>query len=138
MVELSLQLYTQKEIWRWMRTFHILKTQSAYSLYLQRSVETLKSETEKFFLPYTWDLNICPWANHDYFLLHTVEEFSDMRYSWKLHWWYTLIKKLVNPFHATGLFRYPLKTSENQRFPDMLRGYRKRPVAWNWLMISSG
>ena len=34
----------------------------------------------------------------------------------------------VNPFHATGLFLYPLKTSENQRFSDVFRGYRTRPV----------
>ena len=36
----------------------------------------------------------------------------------------------IYPFHATGLFRYPLKTSENQRFArfsDIFRGYRKRP-----------
>ena len=25
-----------------------------------------------------------------------------------------------NPFHGTGLFLYPLKTSENQRFSDVL------------------
>ena len=37
--------------------------------------------------------------------------------------------KNVNPFHATGLFRYPLKTSENLWFPDVFRGYRKRLVA---------
>ena len=43
---------------------------------------------------------------------------------------------VVNPFDATGLFLYPLKTSENQRFSDLLRGYRKRPVVWNGLMGS--
>ena len=37
-----------------------------------------------------------------------------------------------NPFHATGLFLYPRKTSENQRFSDFFRGYRKRLVTWNW------
>ena len=37
-----------------------------------------------------------------------------------------------NPFHATGLFLYPLTTSENQDF-YIFRGYRKRPVAWNGL-----
>ena len=36
-------------------------------------------------------------------------------------------------FHATGLFRYPLKTSENLWFSDVFRGYRNRPVAWNGL-----
>ena len=35
----------------------------------------------------------------------------------------------VNSFHANGLFRYPLKTSENQRFSDVFKGYQKRPVA---------
>ena len=39
----------------------------------------------------------------------------------------------INPFQATGLFLYPLKTSENQRFSDVFRGHRKRPVAWNGL-----
>ena len=36
-------------------------------------------------------------------------------------------------FHATGLFLYPLKTSENHSFSDGLRGYRKRAVVWNEL-----
>ena len=35
----------------------------------------------------------------------------------------------VNPFCTTGLFLYPLKTSEKFWFFDMFRGYRKRPVA---------
>ena len=30
---------------------------------------------------------------------------------------------ILNPFHATGLFRYPLKTSENLWFSDVFRGY---------------
>ena len=30
---------------------------------------------------------------------------------------------------------YPLKTSENQRFSVVFRGYRKRPVAWNGLTL---
>ena len=38
---------------------------------------------------------------------------------------------LVDPFHAIGVFLYPLKTSENQRFSDLFRRYRKTPVAWN-------
>ena len=44
---------------------------------------------------------------------------------------------LFNPCHVTGLFLYTLKTSENQRFSDVFRGYRKRPVAWNRLMRRS-
>ena len=39
----------------------------------------------------------------------------------------------INPFHATGLFWYPLKTSENLWFSDVFRGYQKRSVVWNGL-----
>ena len=41
---------------------------------------------------------------------------------------------VFNPFHATHLFWYPLKT-ENQRFSNVFRGYQKRSVAWYGLMI---
>ena len=44
-------------------------------------------------------------------------------------------KTSINSFHATGLFRCPLKTSENLWFSDVFRGYRKRPVAWNGLRV---
>ena len=37
--------------------------------------------------------------------------------------------KIFNPFHATGVFLYPLKTSENQRFSDVSSGYREKSVA---------
>ena len=37
-----------------------------------------------------------------------------------------IIYFLNNPFHATSLFIYLLKTSENKR--NVFRGYRKRPV----------
>ena len=40
----------------------------------------------------------------------------------------------INPFHATDLFLYPLKT-ENQTFYDIFRGYRKKPLAWNALIL---
>ena len=39
----------------------------------------------------------------------------------------------IKPFHATGLLRYPPKTSENFWFSDVFREYRKRLVAWNGL-----
>ena len=39
----------------------------------------------------------------------------------------------VNPFHATDLFWYPLKTSEYQRVSDVFWGYQKRSVAPNGL-----
>ena len=32
--------------------------------------------------------------------------------------------------HVTGLFPYSLKKSDNQRFSDVFRGYRKKPLAW--------
>ena len=34
-----------------------------------------------------------------------------------------------NPFHATGLFLYDLKTLGNLWFSDVFREYRKRSVA---------
>ena len=40
---------------------------------------------------------------------------------------------LFNPLQPSVAFLYPLKTSENQRFSDIFRGYWKRPVAWNRL-----
>ena len=40
---------------------------------------------------------------------------------------------LSNTFHATGLFLYPLKTSENLWFSNVFRGYTKRQAVWNWL-----
>ena len=40
-----------------------------------------------------------------------------------------LVQGIIYPFHATGLFLYPLKTSENLWLSDVFRGYRKRPVA---------
>ena len=36
---------------------------------------------------------------------------------------------VFNPFHTPCLFLYPLKTSENEKFSDILTGYRNRPVA---------
>ena len=36
---------------------------------------------------------------------------------------------VINSLHATDLFPYPLKTSENQWFSEVFKGYRKRPVA---------
>ena len=38
------------------------------------------------------------------------------------------IVTVIKPFHATDLFLYPLKTSEN-----VFREYQKRSVAWNGL-----
>ena len=42
--------------------------------------------------------------------------------------------------HAVSLILHPLKTSENQRFTDVFRGYKKKPVSWNewrkWLWFN--
>ena len=59
--------------------------------------------------------------------------FSVCKHSVKLfHPWNSV--NLFHPFQATSfLFQYPLKTSENHRFSDVIRGYRKRQVAWNGL-----
>ena len=45
----------------------------------------------------------------------------------------TMTWSAIKPFHATGLFRYPLKTSEYQRFFVVFRRYRKRALTWNGL-----
>ena len=37
--------------------------------------------------------------------------------------------KVIDVFHATDLFLYFLRTSENKRFSDIFREFRKRPVA---------
>ena len=47
--------------------------------------------------------------------------------SYQINWY-------INPFHVIGLFPYPLKISENQRFSDVFRRYRKRPWTWNGLI----
>ena len=44
------------------------------------------------------------------------------------------MQELFDPFHATDLFWYPLKASENLRFSDVFKGYQKRSVVWNGLM----
>ena len=42
----------------------------------------------------------------------------------------------MNPFNASGLFLFPLETSENQRFFDVCSGFGKKPVPWNGLTIT--
>ena len=40
----------------------------------------------------------------------------------------------LNPFNVTGLFLYPLKILENQRFSDIFKGFG-RSVEWNGVNI---
>ena len=42
--------------------------------------------------------NICACTNCVYILMHTINEFPDMIWSWNLHWGYTLIIQLVSDF----------------------------------------
>ena len=59
---------------------------------------------------------------------------------WRVVKTFQLIKLVIllkfNPFHTIVLFLYPLKTSGNQRFFNVSKGYRKRPMAWNGLIVS--
>ena len=52
----------------------------------------------------------------------------------KIQCFFFTIYYVLNPFHATDLFWYPLKTSENQTFSNVSRGYQKRSVARNGLI----
>ena len=53
------------------------------------------------------------------------------------HYYYisTNYENIFNPFYATG--QHPLKILENLWFADVFRGYIKRPVKLNGLMINS-
>ena len=44
--------------------------------------------------------------------------------------------KKINLFQANVPFLYPLKTSENRRFSDVFRGYKKGTLIWNGLISS--
>ena len=52
-------------------------------------------------------------------------------------WPYLTIKGCVLTHVMPCLFLYHLKTSENYRFYDFFRGYRKRSVAWSWLICGT-
>ena len=56
-----------------------------------------------------------------------INNSTSLNYKIQLEW--------INPFHATGLYLYPLKTSENQKFSHAFRGYGKRPVVQNLIII---
>ena len=50
-------------------------------------------------------------------------------------WIYFFIRELlkINPFQSSVTFLYPMKTSENQRFSNVFRGYRNVTLDWNEL-----
>ena len=41
------------------------------------------------------------------------------------------------PFHATGLFLYPVRITENLWFSNVFRGHRKIPLEWKRMIIQS-
>ena len=43
--------------------------------------------------------------------------------------------RFIDPFHATFIFLYSLKISENLRLTDVFRGYRKKTLLWIGLAI---
>ena len=64
--------------------------------------------------------------------IRTIERFDWLRALSKVNVYekgFPFTHLLLKPFHATGLFLCPLKTSEHLWFSDVFRGYRKRPVA---------
>ena len=82
------------------------------------------------------------WLAYSYFNFRFFIKFVSMyvRLDWKCQ--QCLIEKinniswLIKPFNANVSFLYPLKTSENQRLPDVFRGYRNETLAWKGLMFS--
>ena len=44
--------------------------------------------------------------------------------NWRMYNTYIRFCVIFNPFQSSVTFLYPLKTSENQRFSDIFRGYR--------------
>ena len=44
---------------------------------------------------------------------------------------------VTDQFNVVDIFLQPMRTSENQRFSDVLRWYWKGPMAWNGLNNSS-
>ena len=135
----NVKLYPRKDIfkkvWLLLSNFGSISSQGIGQLY--KNIASLQSLLFNSFCCYvhSWCLWWSPW-----FRISTKYWCRE----WKYCFWYWLYPlkqrpmfnfiKMVNQFHATSLFRYLLKTSENQRFSNVFRGYRKRPVAWHELM----
>ena len=65
------------------------------------------------------------WFSHVWeFAIHFLTHFLIINYM--------QLPSHLNPLHAAGLIIRPLKT-EDQKFSDVFRGYKKRPTAWNEL-----
>ena len=91
-----------------------------------------KVSTAEVFLRIFCTIAIFKWSGNflrDIFAKHFLIK-SQARNLWRR-------LKAVDPFHATDLFWYALKTLENQGFSDVFRGYQKRSVSWNWLIVTA-
>ena len=65
-----------------------------------------------------------------------VTEFSTRSQLSAIMAWFICYRKnwffmSINQFCPTGLFLDPLKKSDNQKFTNVFRGYRKRQATWN-------
>ena len=96
----------------------------------QRDQHLYPSKQPRYYSSYFYPLQNLPFISPSP-LAHHQWGFS--KKIWRFIKYPTQRGVLINPFHATDLFWYPLKTSENHRFSDAFRGYQKRSVAGNGL-----
>ena len=68
---------------------------------------------------------------------HRAERFKPFQEGTLSRKTFSLSYLVINPFHDTGPFLYPLKTSENLWFSDVLWVQRKRSMVWNYLILRS-
>ena len=71
------------------------------------------------------------WHNEDH-----CTKFLTLGRSEKRKFFSDLFRKL-NPFHDTGFFLYPLKTTENLWYSHAFRVYRRKRVSWNRLTFNA-
>ena len=68
-----------------------------------------------------------------------VATFTEKILNGELHFLCSVIisRIFMNLFRATGLFLYPLKTSEKLWFSDVFREYRRTQARWNGLTVTA-
>ena len=107
------------------------------SVYTKPCFKSRRSKNSWYWRIYCSVSDFCVWiikvtAGLTFFIVVTII----VRYS--CFFCLTLVRIfLFDLFYGSGLFLYPLKTSENQRFFDIFRGYRKRAESWNGLIVTS-
>ena len=86
-------------------------------------------------LAYVWAQILCVAAEDLWCWETPPKALSSVNHCAKIHqhkkYNYTLLR---NSFQANVQFLYPLKTSENLRFPDVFRGCRNETMAWKGLL----